>query len=101
MDKTKAHAFFSALLFAGAAFFAATPARAEYRCSPPPTRIDRMACDAAREGPDSLRHFIERIRVIENLYFFDYVNEEVLLVWRQLERANEPPVPEQQAQVRN
>jgi hypothetical protein len=99
MSKSKVSAIFFFALSASAALFTA-PARAEYRCAPPPTHIDRMACDIAREGPDALRHFIQRMRVIESLYFFDYVNEEVLLVWRQLERANEPPLPEQQAQLR-
>jgi len=61
----------------------ATSARAEYRCDTPPTPIDRRACEAAKEGPHALRHFIERMRPIESLYFPDYVNEATELAWEQ------------------
>ena len=49
--------FTFALLFAGA--FAAG-AHAEYRCDPAPSSIDQRACNAAQQGPDSLRRFVER-----------------------------------------
>ena len=37
--------------------------------------FDRVACEKAKEGPSALRQYIQRIRVIESLYFSDYVNE--------------------------
>jgi hypothetical protein len=61
----------------------ATGARAEYRCDPAPTRIDRRACEAAKESPQALRRYIERMRVIENLYFPDYVSEATEIAWEQ------------------
>jgi hypothetical protein len=65
------------------ALLVATSAQAEYRCDAPPTRLDRRACEAAKEGPEALRHFIERVRSIERLYFPDYVNEATELAWEQ------------------
>ena len=83
MDKSRFTDLCSAaLLLVGAALFV-NVARAEYRCNRPPTRIDKEACEKAKEGPDALRQYIQRMRVIESLYFFDYVNEERLLAWRQ------------------
>jgi len=81
MDKPRFTALCSTALLVGAALFI-NVARAEYRCDPPPSGIDSRACEKAKQGPDALRQFIQRMRVIENLYFFDYVNEERLLAWR-------------------
>ena len=82
MDRQRFAALCSAaLLLVGAELFV-NVARAEYRCSPPRSRIDEQACEKAKQGPDALRHFIQRMRPIEDLYFFDYVNEERLLAWR-------------------
>ena len=67
----------SALLFAGA--FAAG-AHAEYRCDPAPTSIDRGACEAAAQGPDALRRFVERSKM-SNLYFWDYVDAKTAQTW--------------------
>lgn len=77
-------------------------ARAEYRCSPPATHIDDRACERAREGPEALRLFIQRMRVIENLYFADYVNKDRLIAWREMEqeRARQAKEHEQQAMRR-
>jgi hypothetical protein len=61
-------------------------ARSEYRCDPPRNYIDRRACQAALQGPDYLRHFIQRIRVIESLVFDDYVNEATEVAWREQAR---------------
>jgi hypothetical protein len=60
---------------------AVTGASAEYRCNPAPTFIDQRACEAAKEGPDALRHFVQRMQSIVNLSFHDYVNRETVLAW--------------------
>ena len=41
----------------------ATGVGAEYRCSPAPSPIDQRACEAAKQGPDALRNFVQRMRV--------------------------------------
>jgi hypothetical protein len=64
----------SATLFVGALLFVAGVAHAEYRCEPPKSHFDRIACAKAREGPAALRQFIERIRPLESLYYYDYVS---------------------------
>ncbi len=71
--------FTSVLMFAGA--FAAG-AHAEYRCDPAPTSIDRGACEAAAQGPDALRRFVERwSSKMSNLYFWDYVDAKTAQAW--------------------
>jgi hypothetical protein len=77
-----------AAAFAAAALFA-TAASAEYRCAAPPTRIDRLACEAAQQGPEALSRFIHRMRVVENLNFPDYVNRQTLIVWERKEQERE------------
>jgi len=81
----------------GAALFVAGAARAEYVCDHPPRDIDHLACKKAAEGPEALRQFIQRMRSVETLYFYDYVNEARLEAWRQMEHKIEPPVLQQQA----
>jgi len=54
---------------------------AAYLCDDPPSPVDKRACEAAEQGPDVLRRFIERIKPVHNLYFFDYVNEARLVAW--------------------
>ena len=67
------------LLFAGAF---SSGANAEYRCSPPPTSIDRRACEAAAQGPDALRRFVNRwTSKMSNLYFEDYVDLKTTQAW--------------------
>ena len=39
-------------------------AQTDYKCDQPRTHIDRRACEAAKNGPDELRWFIERMRGI-------------------------------------
>jgi hypothetical protein len=56
-------------------------ARAEYKCDDPSTSIHARACAKAAEGPAALRQFVQRMQVIENLDFYDYVNEARLLAW--------------------
>jgi hypothetical protein len=61
--------------FVFAAAFVAS-ANAEYRCDPPPSVYDRLACEAAQQGPTALRRFVERwTSRMSNLYFYDYVDE--------------------------
>ena len=49
---------FTFVLLSAGAF--AAGAHAEYRCDPAPTPVDQRACDAAKQGPDALRRFVER-----------------------------------------
>lgn len=66
---------------ASAAAFAATPARAAYRCDAPQTSFDQHACAAAKQGPQELRRYIQRMRALEPMYFFDYANERDFQRW--------------------
>jgi len=61
-----------ALTLAGMATMVAD-ARAEYRCDKPQGWVDARACAKAKEGPDVLRQYIHRTRMIYGLYFWDYV----------------------------
>jgi hypothetical protein len=56
-------------------------ADAAYLCDDPPSPVDQRACAAAEQGPEALRRFIEHIRPVHNLYFYDYVNEARLVAW--------------------
>ena len=57
-------------------------AHAEYRCAPAPTSIDRGACEAAKQGPDALRRFVERwTSKMSNQYFADYVDAKTERAW--------------------
>jgi len=76
----------SALLLVPALALVSTQARAEFKCDSPASRIHRVACEKAAESPQALAQYIQRIRVIESLYFPDYVNEAQALAWAQ----NEP-----------
>lgn len=60
-------------------------ARAEYKCDAPQSLLDAKACEAASRGPAQLRRFIQRVQVIDSLYFFDYVNEAQAVAWREQE----------------
>lgn len=72
----------SALL---ASFAFVGTAHAAYLCEDPPSPIDKRACEAAEQGPDVLRRFIDRIKPVHNLYFYDYVNEARLVAWQEAE----------------
>jgi hypothetical protein len=52
-----------------------TAAVATPRCEPPNLPGERMACEKAKESPESLRRFIERTQSIYSLYFWDYMSE--------------------------
>lgn len=72
-------------------------AHAAYRCDSPASRVDRVACEMAEQGPDALRRFIERMRPAHSLHFYDYVSDARLLAWQNAmkrERAARPLVGE-------
>jgi len=52
--------------------FAPTAAHAKHRCDNPSGSADTRACQKAAEGPDALRSFVLRTRMIYGLYYFDY-----------------------------
>jgi len=71
----------SALVLIPALVLVSPQARAEFRCDTPQTRIHRVACEKAAENPRALAQYIQRMRLIENLYFPDYVDEVQALAW--------------------
>ena len=50
-------------------------------------QIDQRACDAAAQGPDELRRFIQRVQGIASLSFSDYMTDAQVFAWR---KANAP-----------
>lgn len=80
----------SALLLVPAMALLSTQARAEFKCDAPSTHIDRAACEKAKESPHALRQYVQRIRPIESLQFFDYVNEAQARAWAQYEPVRAP-----------
>ena len=50
----------STLLFVPALAFVSTQARAEFKCDAP-SGFDRVACEKAKESPQALRQYIQRI----------------------------------------
>jgi hypothetical protein len=57
-------------------------ARAEYRCEPAGTTIDRKACEAARQGPDELRRYVLVTKPIRSdLQASDYVDRKTVEAW--------------------
>ncbi|HKO67638.1 MAG TPA: hypothetical protein VJU53_07525 [Burkholderiaceae bacterium] len=71
----------SALLLVPGMALLSTQAHAEYKCNSPNAGFDKAACEKAKEGPDALRHYIQRMQGITNLQFSDYVNEERAASW--------------------
>lgn len=87
---------FSTILLVPALALVSTQARAEFKCDSPQTRLDRVACEKAAEGPTALRHYIQRMRPIDSLQFSDYVNDAQASAWAQ----NAPnPAPVKKAPV--
>ena len=72
MDKSKATAVCCSILLFGTVA-CASAAHAEYRCESPQSHFDRIACEKAKQSPTALRQFIQRIRSIESLHYYDYV----------------------------
>lgn len=64
------HSIASAL--ASVLAIASTSSFAEYKCDRPQGMIDQRACAMAAQGPDALRQFIHRTRMIYGLYIWDY-----------------------------
>ena len=87
----------SALLMLPVLALLSTPARAEFKCNSAVVTFDRVACEKAKEGPDALRQYIQRIKGITSLQFSDYVNEEQAAAWAQNESNRAP----QRAPVRS
>lgn len=58
-----------------AASLVSTAAVAQTRCATPELPGERMACEKAKQGPDELRRFIERTRMIYLLQFSDYISD--------------------------
>ena len=75
----------SAFVLVPALALLSTQARAEFKCDSPTVRVDRVACEKAKESPSALRRYIERMRIIESLDFSDYVNEAQQAAWAQNE----------------
>ena len=75
----------SALLVVPAMALVSTQARAEYKCNEPQVTFDRAACEKSKEGPQALRRYVERVRMIESLQFSDYVSEAQARAWSQAE----------------
>ena len=77
----------STLLLLPSLALVSVQAHAEFKCSEPGARIDRVACEKAKESPAALRQYIQRMRVIESLQFSDYVDEAQARAWAQNEPA--------------
>jgi hypothetical protein len=73
----------SAFLLVPALALISTQAHAEFKCDAPGAHIDRVACEKAKESPQALRRYIERVRMIESLVFSDYVTEAQARAWLQ------------------
>lgn len=71
----------SALLLVPALTVFSTQASAEFKCDAPSTYLDRTACEKAKESPNALRQYIQRIRMIESLQFSDYVDDAQARAW--------------------
>ena len=56
-------------LILGGAFV--LPAQAG-NCQNPRDHAERAACEKAKEGPQALRRYVERTRMIYGLYYHDY-----------------------------
>lgn len=59
-----------------AASFAPAGVLAQHKCDNPTMEIDKRACAKAAEGPDALRNFVTRTRMIWHLDMQDYVRQE-------------------------
>lgn len=88
----------STLLLVPALALVSAQARAEFKCDAPSTRIDRVACEKAKESPQALRQYIQRVRVIDSLQFSDYVSEAQERTWA-AEESNRVPTKRAPAQT--
>jgi hypothetical protein len=67
---------YSLVSLLAATAFVPLSALAEYKCDNPTHQIDKRACAKAAEGPDALRRFVERTRMIWQLDIWDYSKPE-------------------------
>ena len=67
-------------------------ASAEYRCLSAAAPADKGACRAAEQGPEALRQYVQRMRSLQELYFYDYVSRDTLRAW-DLKEARERVTP--------
>lgn len=72
----------------------AASAQARYLCDAPPTPLDARACAAAQQGPTQLRQFVQRMQGIQNLHFWDYVDEATAVAWDTQSRIPRRPAHE-------
>ncbi len=79
----------SALLFVPALAVVSTQARAEFKCESP-TGFNRVACEKAKDSPQALRQYIQRMRAIDNMYFPDYVDDAQARAWAQSDETRAP-----------
>ena len=56
----------------GVLTLAPTLASAESKCANPRGFVEERACAALAAGPDELRRYIERTRMIHGLYYWDF-----------------------------
>jgi cell division protein FtsX len=80
----------SAFLLVPTLALLSTQARAEFKCNSQAVIFDRVACEKAKEGPDALRRYIQRIQGIASLQFSDYVSEAQAAAWAQNEASRAP-----------
>ena len=78
--------YFCHIALLATASVVAGSAGAEYRCNSQAMPADRGACAAAQQGPDALRQYVQRMRAVQQLDFFEYVNKETLIAWEEKER---------------
>jgi hypothetical protein len=55
---------------------ATSPAQAAGRCDDARTMVDQRACEAANQGSETLRRFVERTRMIYSLSYYDFARDE-------------------------
>lgn len=79
MNRTKT--ICSIFLIVPALALVSAQARAGFKCDAPASRLDRVACEKASEGPQALRQHIQRMRAIDSLYFPDYVDDAQARAW--------------------
>ena len=78
--------YFCHIALLATASVVAGSADVEYRCNSQAMPADRGACAAAQQGPDALRQYVQRMRAVQQLDFFEYVNKETLIAWEEKER---------------
>ena len=65
-------AWLAGAILAGAFSFSAYAAD----CKNPRGSVEARACEKAKQGPETLRRFVERTRMIYGLYYWDFAPSE-------------------------